>query len=56
LIPYLQGAHDNEHVRSVHYDRQQTSAVQSKARDEHIRSSLWTDDAKILMNDDGAMA
>jgi hypothetical protein len=56
LIPYLQSTHDKEHVRSVHYDRQQTSAVQSKARDEQIRSSLWTDDAKILMNGDDAMA
>jgi hypothetical protein len=56
LIPYLQGAHDNEHRRSVHYNSQQTSALQSKARDEQILSSLWTDDAKILMNDDDAMA
>ena len=39
LSSYLQGAHNNDHRRSVRYNSQQTSALESKARDEQIRFS-----------------
>ena len=52
LIPYLQGAHNNEHKRSVHDNSQETSALQSRRE----MSSSSTDEAKILINDNDAMA
>ena len=55
LISYLQGARNNYHRRSVHYNSQQTSALELKAQDEQIRSSSSIE-VKILMNDDNAMA
>ena len=46
----------NTRVRTRHhYNSQETSALQSKARDEQIRSSSSTDEAKILIYDDDAI-